>query len=175
MIRISLVGLQCVIVTFPGHKDLLFQAGATRLDRWSSWCNITSITKCSSVAKRTSKWLCMQQTDEQSCKVWWFYQTERSCALSSIYKMTLKTPIGEQTKTIKAGLKLFFKDFLSTKKLSWSVCKPRGDFILCPFKYPRPITGIAWKPLPWNSKSVLRRWFCCCWLFVYCYSHCWSL
>ena len=20
--------------------------------------------------------------------------------------------------------------------------------------------------------SVLRRWFCCCWLFVYCYSHC---
>ena len=23
--------------------------------------------------------------------------------------------------------------------------------------------------------SVLRRWFCCCWLFVYCYSHCGSL
>ena len=22
--------------------------------------------------------------------------------------------------------------------------------------------------------SVLRRWFCCCWLFVYCYSHCGS-
>ena len=22
---------------------------------------------------------------------------------------------------------------------------------------------------------VLRRWFCCCWLFVYCYSHCGSL
>ena len=27
---------------------------------------------------------------------------------------------------------------------------------------------------PWWLRllSVLRRWFCCCWLFVYCYSHC---
>ena len=23
--------------------------------------------------------------------------------------------------------------------------------------------------------SLLMRWFCCCWLFVYCYSHCGSL
>ena len=23
--------------------------------------------------------------------------------------------------------------------------------------------------------SILRRWLCCCWLFVYCYSHCGSL
>ena len=31
-------------------------------------------------------------------------------------------------------------------------------------------------PPPWlRLLSVLRRWFCCCWLFVYCYSHCGSL
>ena len=34
------------------------------------------------------------------------YQTELSSALSAIYRMTLKAPIGEQTKTIKAGLGL---------------------------------------------------------------------
>ena len=35
-LKVLLVGLQCVIMAFPGHKDLLFQAGATRLDRWCS-------------------------------------------------------------------------------------------------------------------------------------------
>ena len=30
--KVLLVGLQCVIVAFPGHKDLLIQTGATRLD-----------------------------------------------------------------------------------------------------------------------------------------------
>ena len=43
-LKVLLVRMQCVIVAFLGHKDLLFQASATRLDRWCSWCNITSIT-----------------------------------------------------------------------------------------------------------------------------------
>ena len=31
-------------------------------------------------------------------------------------------------------------------------------------------------PPPWHRLLfVLRRWFCCCWHFVYCYSHCGSL
>ena len=36
-----------------------------------------------------------------------------------------------------------------------------------------------WPALSNNQRlrllSVLRRWFCCCWLFVYCNSHCGSL
>ena len=66
--KVLLVGLQCVSVAFPGHKDLLFQAGATRLIRRCSLCNITSITKCSFVGKPTNKWFCMQQTDEKPAK-----------------------------------------------------------------------------------------------------------
>ena len=29
-----------------------------------------------------------------------------------------------------------------------------------------------WAPRWLGLLSVLGRWFCCCWLFVYCYSHC---
>ena len=57
--------------------------------------------------------------------------------------MTLKILIGEQTKTIKAGIEFFQRLFIKKQKLSLSVCKPRGDFMLCPFKYPWPISGIA--------------------------------
>ena len=28
-----------------------------------------------------------------------------------------------------------------------------------------------WAPRWLRLLSILRRWFCCCWLFVYCYSH----
>ena len=31
-LKVLLVCLQYVVVAFPGHKDLLFQAGATRID-----------------------------------------------------------------------------------------------------------------------------------------------
>ena len=36
LLKVLLVGLQCVSVAFTGHQGLLFQTGATRLDRLCS-------------------------------------------------------------------------------------------------------------------------------------------